>query len=109
MHGDCGGRNILVAPSAEGLWLIDWEEASAGWAWWDLGSLFRHPRRYDAAFRTALKGYRAWGGTLPEGWWRCARLLDAMRQLATLEEAQERPATFADCRELLELLVGSDY
>jgi len=73
---------------------------------WDVGSLFRYPTRYGQAFRERFeRGYRDAGGVLPEEWWETARLLDATRQVATLDGERERPAVFADCRELLELML----
>jgi Ser/Thr protein kinase RdoA (MazF antagonist) len=108
-HGDFGGRNILCASSVDRAWrisgLIDWEAAFSGWPLWDVGSLFRYPTRYSEAFRVAFAdGYRT-GHRLPDDWWRTARLLDATRQVATLSEEHERPVVFAECRQLLELLV----
>jgi aminoglycoside phosphotransferase (APT) family kinase protein len=110
VHGDFGGRNVLVAHTVAKGWevtgVVDWEDAFTGWAMWDIGSLFRYATRYDQAFRDAFeRGYRKSGGTLPDDWWRTARLLDATRQVATLDTERERPAAFADCRELLEVLV----
>jgi aminoglycoside phosphotransferase (APT) family kinase protein len=110
VHGDLGGRNILVAPDSDNAsyiaGLLDWEEAFHGWPLWDVGSLFRYPRRFGDAFRRDFEsGYRAGGGHLPKDWWTAARWLDATRQLATLDEEKERPVVFEECRELLELLV----
>lgn len=110
VHGDLGGRNILVAPDTGGSWhisgLLDWEEAFFGWAAWDVGSLFRYPSRFGEAFRARFEGgYRGAGGALSENWWTTSRLLDATRQIATLDDESERPVVYAECRELLELLV----
>jgi aminoglycoside phosphotransferase (APT) family kinase protein len=111
VHGDVGGRNILVREGGNGGWepsgVVDWETAGAGAVLWDVGSLFRYPRRYSPAFRDAFaRGYRAGGGTLPRDWWWLARLLDSTRQVATLSEDRELPTVFADCRELIETLVA---
>jgi aminoglycoside phosphotransferase (APT) family kinase protein len=107
VHGDLGGRNILVALDEDGGWrvsgLIDWEAAFSGSSLWDAGSLFRYPRRYSETFRQRFeRGYRDGGGALPEDWLRTARLLDATRLVATLNEERELPAVFAECRELIE-------
>jgi aminoglycoside phosphotransferase (APT) family kinase protein len=106
VHGDLGARNILVDPNGAQAWriagIVDWEAAFAGWAMWDIGSFFRYPKRYDQTFRENLgHSYRNSGGTLPGDWWRTARLLDATRQVATMDSKRELPAAFADCRELL--------
>jgi aminoglycoside phosphotransferase (APT) family kinase protein len=111
VHGDLGGRNILVAPESGARWrvagLIDWESACLGWAVWDVASLFRYPRRFSAEFQTGFeRGYRGAGGSLPAHWWQIARLLDAARQVGTLDEVEERPCAFAECVELLGALVS---
>lgn len=111
VHGDCGGRNILVRAGAGGGWeisgLIDWEGAAAGCAWWDVGSLFRYPRRYSPEFRTLFaRGYGAAGGRLPPDWWRVVRLLDCVRVVAILDEERELPGVFAECGELIGLLTA---
>jgi aminoglycoside phosphotransferase (APT) family kinase protein len=110
VHGDLGGRNILVAPDHADGWrltgVVDWEDAFVGWAMWDIGHFFRYAKRYDQAFREHFaRSYRNSGGTLPEDWWRTARLLDATWQVATVDSEKELPAAFADCRELLEAVV----
>jgi len=110
VHGDLGGRNILVALDEDGGWrisgLIDWEAAFSGSPLWDVGSLFRYPRRYSETFRQRFeRGYRDAGGALPEDWLRTARLLDATRLVATLNEERELPVVFAECRELIEAVV----
>ena len=90
VHGDLGGRNIIVARDDAAGWriagIVDWEDAFAGWAMWDIGSFFRYATRYDRTFREHFeRSYRDSGGTLPGDWWRTARLLDATRQVATLD------------------------
>jgi aminoglycoside phosphotransferase (APT) family kinase protein len=105
VHGDFGGRNILVS-NGQLAGILDWEAASLGSLLWDVGSLFRYPDRYDAAFRADFtSAYRGAGGDLPDDWWRKARLLDATRLVGTLDEPRELPTVFADCRELLERIV----
>jgi aminoglycoside phosphotransferase (APT) family kinase protein len=113
VHGDLGGRNILVVSDGGGRWrisgIVDWESAFTGWAMWDVGSLFRYRRRYGPDFLDQFeRGYRNSGGTLPEDWWKLARLLDATRQVATLDDERELPSVFADCRELLESILQDD-
>jgi aminoglycoside phosphotransferase (APT) family kinase protein len=110
VHGDLGGRNILVAPDESGGWriagIVDWEDAFAGWAMWDVGSVFRYARRYDQKFRERFeRSYRGGGGMLPGDWWTTARLLDATREVATLDGERELPAAFGDCREILEAIL----
>ncbi|HKR01698.1 MAG TPA: aminoglycoside phosphotransferase family protein [Pyrinomonadaceae bacterium] len=111
VHGDFGGRNILVSVEESGEWgisgVIDWEEAAAGSALWDVGSLFRYPRRYSAEFRALFeKGYRAEGGELSPDWWPVARTCDAMRLVAILNEERELPGVFAECAELIRSIVS---
>jgi aminoglycoside phosphotransferase (APT) family kinase protein len=111
VHGDLGGRNIIVLPGDDGNWritgLIDWETVFFGSALWDIGSLFCYSRRYSETFRQRFeKGYWKAGGSLPEDWWRTARLLDATRSVATLNEERELPVVFAECRDLIEVIVA---
>lgn len=106
LHGDFGGRNILVRAGKAGAWeiggLLDWEAAAHGAALWDVGSLFRYPWRYSAEFRDGFaRGYRAAGGELGSGWWQAARLLDATRLVRILSEERELPDVFAECRDLI--------
>jgi hypothetical protein len=53
----------------------------------------------------AERGYCDAGGALPEDWLRTARLLDATRQVATMNEERELPVVFAECCELIEAVV----
>lgn len=106
VHGDFSGRNVIVRPMTSNDWVVsgvlDWETAAIGSPLWDLGSLFRYARRYDADFRCAFeRGYRALGCELPDDWWYLARLLDATRLIATLAEDRELPRVFDDCRAIL--------
>jgi hypothetical protein len=74
---------------------------------WDVGSLFRYPRRYSPEFRAEFeRGYRAARGELPDDWWPAARLLDSTRLVAILAEPQELPSVFAECRELIAAIVA---
>ncbi|HEX2092063.1 MAG TPA: aminoglycoside phosphotransferase family protein [Longimicrobiaceae bacterium] len=110
VHGDLGGRNVLVAPAGHGAWrvsgLLDWESATVGGALWDVGSLFRYSRRYAPTFLAQFaRGYRAAGGELPGDWWLIARLLDATRVVSILDEPRPLPGVFAECRELIDALL----
>jgi aminoglycoside phosphotransferase (APT) family kinase protein len=109
VHGDLGGRNVLVQRAAAERWrisgVIDWEATSTGSPLIDIGSLFRYSSRFDPEFRTAFeRGYREADGTLPEGWLLTARLLDATWLVDTLDEPREFPGVYADCRMLLATL-----
>ncbi|HEU4883560.1 MAG TPA: aminoglycoside phosphotransferase family protein [Longimicrobium sp.] len=111
VHGDFGGRNVLVRRAGEGGWeisgVIDWESAGLGSALWDVGSLFRYPQRYSPEFRAAFKrGYRAAHGALPDDWFSAARLLDSTRLVSILDEPRELPSVFAECRQLIAALIG---
>ena len=106
VHGDLGGRNVLVQPAAADRWriagVIDWEATSTGSPLLDLGSLFRYVDRFDAEFRASFeRGYREADGILPAGWLLTARLLDATWLIDTLDEPREFPGVYADCRMLL--------
>jgi aminoglycoside phosphotransferase (APT) family kinase protein len=110
VHGDFGGRNVLVATSRAGRAVIsgvlDWESAAIGSALWDVGSFFRYARRYGPEFRDQFEyGYRRAGGELPSDWWRTARVLDGTRLIAILSEERCLPTVFAECHTLLEALL----
>ncbi|MBX3158327.1 MAG: aminoglycoside phosphotransferase family protein [Deltaproteobacteria bacterium] len=98
VHGDIGGRNLLV-HGGRIAGLIDWEAAATGSPLVDAGALFRYTGRYDDAFRAAFeRGYRLAGGALPDDWYRASRLLDATRMIDILDEPRDLPSVFADCR-----------
>ena len=109
-HGDLGHRNVLVHRAGD-RWrvngIIDWETTTTGSPLFDVGSLFRYGNRADADFRDAFeRGYRDAGGTLPEGWFLTARLLDAIWLLEVLDDEPELPEIHADMRRLLTRLVA---
>ena len=111
VHGDFGGRNLLVQRAAGDRWritgVIDWEATSTGSPLFDLGSLFRYADRYDATFRADFeRGYREADGTLPERWLLAARLIDATWLVDALDEPHEIPGLHADCRMLLARLAS---
>lgn len=112
VHGDLGGRNIVVAPGPQGVWringLIDWDGSFFGSSLWDVGSLFRYVKRYTPAFRERFAaGYRAAGGSLPPDWWAAARPLDATPLVGVLSDTRDLPTVHAECRDLLgELVAG---
>lgn len=111
VHGDFGGRNILVKVMEGDEWvmsgLLDWEETAVGSPLWDVGSLFRYSRRYSRKFRKLFAiGYRTAGGHLPADWWCTARLLDSTRLVEVLNGERELPGVFAECRELIGSLIA---
>lgn len=109
VHGDLGGRNVLVQRAAPDRWringVIDWEATSTGSPLFDLGSLFRDTTRFDARFVAAFeRGYREADGTLPDGWLLTARLLDATWLVDALDEPREFSGMYAACETLLATL-----
>lgn len=109
-HGDLGHRNVLVFQAGD-RWringVIDWETTTTGSPLVDIGSLFRYSRRYDQAFVDAFAaGYRDAGGDLPADWLLTARLLDATWLVDMLDEEEEHPAVFDDCKKLVGNLVA---
>jgi len=110
-HHDIGGRNILVQRAEGDRWriqgMIDWESAGTGSELVDLGGLFRYATRYDEVFVAGFeRAYREAGGTLPDGWYLSARLLDSLRMIDTFDSIREMPGVFQECRMLLTKLVG---
>ncbi|HEX2189832.1 MAG TPA: aminoglycoside phosphotransferase family protein [Longimicrobiaceae bacterium] len=111
VHGDFGGRNLLVRRADGGGWsiagVLDWENAAAGSALWDPGNLFRYTRRFSPEFRARFEhGYRGAGGVLPHDWWWAARMLDATRLVAIFAGEREIPGVFAERAELLGALAA---
>lgn len=109
LHGDFGGRNILVSQDSEASWriagLIDWEAAGRGCRLWDVGSLFRYGNRYSVDFRDRFEeGYNAMG-ELPCDWYRMCRLLDSLRLLDIVNGERELPDVFAECRGLIRSVI----
>ena len=109
-HGDLGHRNVLVYQAGD-RWringVIDWETTTTGSPLVDIGSLFRYSRRYDTDFCDAFgRGYRDAGGELPENWLTTSRLLDATWLVDMLDDDNEHPAVFADCKKLVANLVA---
>ena len=110
VHGDFGGRNILVQSTDGRSWkpagVLDWEAASTGSPLWDIGSLFRYPGRFGSEFRAAFeRGYLMAGGLLPDDWWRLARLIDATRLVEVLGEDGDLPIVFDECRAIIGSLI----
>lgn len=110
-HGDLGGRNLIVQRAEGDRWringVIDWEATTTGSPLIDLGSLFRYSHRYTPTWiDTFERGYREADGTLPDGWLKIARLLDATWQVEMLDETRELPGVFADCKEILARLAS---
>ena len=106
VHGDFGGRNIIVRADDTGAWMIagilDWESATTGSPLWDVGSLFRYARRYSVEFRADFaRGYTSGGGWLPDGWWLQSRVLDITRVVATLNEERDLGSVFDECRQIV--------
>lgn len=79
-HADFNPSNILVARAGEEWQLtavLDWEFAFVGGPAFDLANLLRPPAGTMAGFdEGVVRGYRAGGGRLPEGWRRMAALAD---------------------------------
>ncbi len=105
VHGDLGGRNLLVRRSDKA-WkiagVIDWEATTTGSPLFDIGSLFRYADRFTQEFRDDFaRGYRDAGGELPDHWLRTARLIDATWVIDTLDAEQEVEDVFAECRTLM--------
>ncbi|MFN7920254.1 MAG: phosphotransferase [Bryobacteraceae bacterium] len=104
VHGDFGKRNVLVCGDGQG-WavsgVIDWEFAVAGSPLADIGHLLR----YERVLRPALEphfsnGYVSGGGSLPDGWRRLARVVDAV----SLSRSLTRKLPSAIASEIAELI-----
>jgi aminoglycoside phosphotransferase (APT) family kinase protein len=108
-HGDLGHRNVIVRRTG-GRWringVIDWETTTTGSPLYDIGSIFRYANRADAEWRAAFaRGYNEAGPRLPDEWLLTARLLDSTWLVDLLDEPEEVPLVFDDCKQLLARLV----
>jgi aminoglycoside phosphotransferase (APT) family kinase protein len=87
VHGDLSRRNIIMR-SERRIWqvsaFIDWERACAGTPLVDIGHVLRYEGDETAVHLE--RGFIASGGTLPKGWLRLARLIDAVLLLGALTE-----------------------
>lgn len=105
-HSDFKPTNLLVARRGEG-WevtaLLDWEFAWAGPGLLDLGQLLRHERELPPGFAAGVeRGYLDGGGALPERWREAAAALDLLNLAGGfLDEAEERPRSQRDARDLV--------
>jgi len=109
-HGDFGHRNVLAYQAGD-RWringVIDWETCTTGSPLLDIGSFFRYSSRYDGIFCDAFAaGYRDGGGELPPDWLMTSRLLDATWLVDMLDDDDQQPAVFRDCRKLVAELVA---
>lgn len=106
VHGKLDAHNVIVSASLDRIvGVVDWDTATAGSIFLDVGSLFRRPHSFDAAF---IATFERAHGCLPAGWLRSARLLDAARLVAELAEDRERPLLYDDLRATIAELVASD-
>ena len=110
VHGDFGGRNVIVRSPDDVSWdvtsVIDWESAAIASAFWDVGSLFRYHTRYSPEFLASFaRGYSAAGGTLPDEWCRLARLIDVTQLVQVLSEDRDLPWVFEECRAIVGSLI----
>ncbi len=110
-HGDFSAKNVLVAPSPDGITgriagVLDWEAATTGSVLRDVGSLFRFTNRYDTAFRAAFARAH---GDLPADWFPRARLLDTTQMIATLAEERDLPITHYELCNVVAQIAASPY
>ncbi|HEY6330801.1 MAG TPA: phosphotransferase [Blastocatellia bacterium] len=113
VHGDFGNRNVLVHLK-EGRWqvaaVIDWEFACSGPPLIDIGSFIR----YETPGRPIRephfsRGYLAGGGTLPNGWWRLARIIDLITQCRTLTREWLPESVVKEVAELVQRTADQEY
>ncbi len=110
-HADANGSNILVADTGS-FWqvaaLLDWEFAFAGTPFFDLGNAIRPPAGGNPLWLTGIDGgYRSAGGTLPADWPELARLADLTAWLDFAARKEATPALIADCRAMIDRVIGT--
>lgn len=111
VHGDFGGRNLLVRQVAE-KWtvagVLDWEFAIAGSPLTDVG----HFLRYECASRPTVEphfsnGFVQAGGTLTHGWRQLARVMDLIALCESLTHDAPPEDVVAELLELVRATVES--
>lgn len=78
--------------------------------WWRAMGCRKFVSLRASLLRTTLLrvrgGYRAAGGALPADWHLVSRLLDATRLVEIVDRAEDLPAVFRECQDLIETLVN---
>jgi len=109
VHGDFGGRNLLVRQVA-GKWavaaVLDWEFAIAGSPLADVGHFLRYERASCPTVEPHFSaGYLQGGGTLPHGWRRLARVIDSIALCESLTHDSLPEGVVAELLELVRATV----
>ena len=101
-HSDYKPWNLLVRYGKLAA-VLDWEFAFAGPRLNDLANFLRYSERQPPTYRTEFeRGYLAGGGTLPDDWFRLARLTDLMSLCEFLSRSDADPAIARDVVPLIE-------
>jgi aminoglycoside phosphotransferase (APT) family kinase protein len=101
-HSDYKPWNLLVRDGKIAA-VLDWEFAFAGPRLNDLANFLRYCERQPRAYRVEFeRGYLAGGGTLPDDWFRLARLTDLMSLCEFLSRPDADPAIARDVVPLIE-------
>lgn len=91
-HSDFKPVNLLYRTKK--IFVLDWEFAHAGVGIFDFAILLRHRNQFPCDITALAKGYRDFGGSLPEDWVRSALITDFVNIVTLLESPSERPQLF---------------
>ncbi len=101
-HSDYKPWNLLVRDGRIAA-VLDWEFAFAGPRLNDIANFIRYKERQpDEYFDGFVRGYLESGGTLPDDWFRLARLQDLMGLAETVGRPDLDPAVLRDLQPLVE-------
>jgi aminoglycoside phosphotransferase (APT) family kinase protein len=104
-HSDYKPWNLLVRDGRIAA-VLDWEFAFAGPRLNDIGNFIRYSDRQPPEYLTQFAaGYQVAGGTLPDDWFRLARLQDLIAVGFFFERADADPAIARDVVPLIERTV----
>ncbi len=104
-HSDFKPVNLLYTPHAT-VCVLDWEFAHAGMGIMDFAILLRHRHQFPLDLDVFKSGYEAWGGILPDEWFRSALITDFVNIIQLLDTPAERPKLFSELKDAIGTTMG---
>lgn len=88
-HSDFKPVNLIYQAGT--LYVLDWEFAHAGIGILDFSLILRERDRFPLDLDAIAEGYKAFGGKLPDEWYRSALITDFVNIATLLDSPAERP------------------
>lgn len=104
-HSDFKPVNLLYTPQAT-VCVLDWEFAHVGMGIMDFAILLRHRHQFPLDLDVLKSGYEAWGGILPDEWFRSALITDFVNIIQLLDTPAERPKLFSELKDAIGTTMG---